>query len=143
MVDFRNAQYNAHGTIDVELNHPVYGWIPFTATPKDSEELGRLVYAEALKGPVAPYTPPPPPTPEEIRATMPVLERAQVLLALDSIEITEEMVDAALAGDRQGMIEWKNRLRFRRDHYLIDSLGTVFGLPPEQIDTLWLWAADL
>jgi hypothetical protein len=88
------------------------------------------------------YTPPEP-TREEVRANMPVLERAQVLLALDAIEITEEMVDAALAGNRPGMIEWQNRLRFRRDHYLIDALGELFHLTPDQIDSLWLWAAEL
>jgi hypothetical protein len=85
----------------------------------------------------------PPLTDEEIASTMPVLERAQVLLALDSIGISEEMVDAMLAGNRQGMIEWKNRIRFRRDHYLIDALGALFNLPPAQIDSLWLWAAEL
>lgn len=85
----------------------------------------------------------PPLTTEEIRANMPVLERTQVLLALDGIGITEAMVDECLKDNRPGMIEWKNRLRFRRDHYLIDGLGALFALPPEQIDSLWEWATEL
>ena len=74
---------------------------------------------------------------------MPPLERAQVLLALYSIGITEDMVDAMLSDNMPGMIEWKNRRNFRRDHYLIDSLGALFDLPPQQIDSLWLFAHDL
>ena len=81
-------------------------------------------------------------TPEERRARMPTLERVQVLLALDAQGITEEMVDEKLADDRQGMIEWKNRLRYRRDHHLIDLLGAEFGLAPEQIDALWEQATE-
>ena len=43
---FRNAHYNQFGTIDCEIEHPVFGWIPFTASPDDVEELGRLVFEE-------------------------------------------------------------------------------------------------
>lgn len=83
-------------------------------------------------------------TPEQQRARMPILERAQVLLALwHSHRITEKMVDEKLVGDVPGMIEWKNRLRIRRDHYLIDQLAAGFGLHPEQVDALWIEAVDL
>jgi hypothetical protein len=34
----------------MEINHPDYGWIPFTASPNDSEQLGRDLYAEAIAG---------------------------------------------------------------------------------------------
>lgn len=57
----KNPQYNIHGTIELELEHPVYGWIPFTADPNDVEEHGRQLYAEAYAGnfgPVAPYVAP-------------------------------------------------------------------------------------
>lgn len=33
---YRNPAYNSHGTIDCEINHPVYGWIPFTVDPTDT-----------------------------------------------------------------------------------------------------------
>lgn len=54
----KNPKYNADGTIDVEVNHPVYGWIPFTASPNDSESHGLLIYQAALAGmygEIAPY----------------------------------------------------------------------------------------
>jgi hypothetical protein len=46
----RNLYRNRHGTIDMEIEHPVYGWIPFTASPDDSEPHGRALYAEAASG---------------------------------------------------------------------------------------------
>ena len=70
----RNPKQNAVGSIDLEIDHPVYGWIPFTASPDDAE--GAEIYGQAeagLFGPVAPYVEPPtpepvPPTQEQIDA---------------------------------------------------------------------------
>jgi hypothetical protein len=53
---------NANGTIDLILNHPEFGEIPFCASPDDSEAHGRELYALALAGefgPIAPYVAPP------------------------------------------------------------------------------------
>lgn len=58
-MEYRNATYNRHGTIDCEINHPHFGWIPFTASPNDVEEIGRQIYVELAKGEVAPYEPAP------------------------------------------------------------------------------------
>lgn len=67
----RNPKHNAAGTIDLDIEHPEYGWVPFTASPGD--EAGAGLYAAAVAGdygPVAEYVPPEPvpPTPEEIDA---------------------------------------------------------------------------
>ena len=64
-------KYNQDGSIDLKIDHPVYGLIPFTASPDDSEEQGRLIYEEAKKGKfgtVAPYVAPPAPTESELIA---------------------------------------------------------------------------
>lgn len=90
--------------------------------------------------PVAAYVPP---TLEEIRAYMPKLTRRQLLLGLLSIGITEISVDAALVNDAEGMIEWKNASSFERTHPLISGLSVIFGLPDSQVDSLWLWTAQL
>jgi hypothetical protein len=60
----KNPQWaNAeHTMIDCEINHPTYGWIPFTASPDDVEKHGREVFAILIKGDVAEYAPPPAPT---------------------------------------------------------------------------------
>jgi hypothetical protein len=57
----KNPQYNASNTIDCEIEHPQFGWIPFTASPDDTEQMGRVIYAEAVEGilgPIAPYVAP-------------------------------------------------------------------------------------
>ena len=59
-MDIRNIAFNQFGTIDCEIDHPEWGWIPFTADPDDPEELGRLVYDAALEAGPAPYVPPAP-----------------------------------------------------------------------------------
>ena len=36
MPNFRNPFFNNIGTIDCEIEHPVFGWIPFTCSPDDT-----------------------------------------------------------------------------------------------------------
>ena len=57
MIEHKDPRYNANGTIDVQINHPQFGWIPFTASPNDVEPHGRQIFAD-LKDEAAPYTPP-------------------------------------------------------------------------------------
>lgn len=69
----RNPTHTASTAIDVEIEHLVYGWIPFTASPDDVEQLGRDLYQQAAAGDfgtVAPYIAPPvlPPTQDQIDA---------------------------------------------------------------------------
>jgi hypothetical protein len=45
---YRNARHNQYGSIDMEINHPAYGWIPFTAAEDDELQHGRDLYAAAL-----------------------------------------------------------------------------------------------
>jgi hypothetical protein len=74
---------NAEQTlIDCEINHPTYGWIPFTASPDDVEAHGRDIFAALAKGVVAQYVPPPPPTTEELAAAVRA-ERNTLLAATD------------------------------------------------------------
>lgn len=58
MMKIRNIRYNQHGTIDCEIEHPQFGWIPFTADSDDCEQHGRDIYAAALAAGPAPYEPP-------------------------------------------------------------------------------------
>ena len=58
-MEIKNPRYNKLGTIDLDMNHPVYGWIPFTASPDDVEKYGKLIFEKAKAGKygeVKPYT---------------------------------------------------------------------------------------
>lgn len=50
-MDIRNPRYNDDATIDCEINHPDFGWIPFTASPDDIEAHGREIFdiAQGMK----------------------------------------------------------------------------------------------
>jgi hypothetical protein len=69
MMNYRNPIFNFDQTVNCEINHPIYGWIPFTASPDDVEAHGRELYAEILEaGDIAPYIITPP-TIEELVAS--------------------------------------------------------------------------
>jgi hypothetical protein len=79
-MDWKNAQYNALGTIDCEINHPDLGWIPFTCNPQDKgAQFDTAALFLEMQPDAAPYVPPPPPSPEEMAAQ--VRERRNQLLA--------------------------------------------------------------
>jgi len=64
-MEFRNPTYNRHGTIDCEIDHPHFGWIPFTASPDDVEPATAPIHDAIVASgvPIAPYVPPPEPAP--------------------------------------------------------------------------------
>lgn len=43
-VQFRNVVALADGRFDCEIEHPIFGWIPFTADPNDIELHGRTIW---------------------------------------------------------------------------------------------------
>ena len=87
-MNYRNARHTEFGTIECEIDHPEFGWIPFHATPDDVEELGREVYAQAIQGEVAPYEPPPPPTDEQL-ADKARKERNKLLAETDWTQLAD------------------------------------------------------
>jgi hypothetical protein len=83
-MEIRNPVYNAFGTIDCEINHSDYGWIPFTASPDDRPD----IYDAALAMGPAPYVPPPPPPPptiEEERAAAQAARQAAYTAEADPL----------------------------------------------------------
>lgn len=68
--------------IDCEIEHPKYGWIPFTASPIDTEQHGREIFAALAQGAVGEYVAPPAPTNEELAASIRA-ERNELLYATD------------------------------------------------------------
>lgn len=82
-MELRNAKDNGNNTFDCEYNHPMFGWIPFTASAEDVEQSGRDAHASivsGLAGAVLPYVPP---TADEV-ATQVRAVRDQKLTRFDS-----------------------------------------------------------
>lgn len=49
-MEVRNPRYTPSGTIECEINHPKYGWIPFGAMPHDPEPYGQSIYQALVRG---------------------------------------------------------------------------------------------
>lgn len=74
ITDARNPKWAnaAHSAVDLEVEHAQYGWIPFTASPDDSEDHGRDLFSRAVAGefgPIAEYVAPVE-TPEQVQQRM-------------------------------------------------------------------------
>lgn len=50
MKKIRDLVYNKDGSIDMQIEHPMHGWVPFTASPNDVMKYGKALYKEAVKG---------------------------------------------------------------------------------------------
>ena len=107
-MDIRNPVYTAEGLIDCEINHPVYGWIPFTANQNDVEAHGKEIHAEALAMGPAAYVAPPvvPPTQEEQEA----LRQAAYIAEADPLYFKWQAGEATEA-------EWLAKRQEIRDRY--------------------------
>ncbi len=87
-MNYRNAQYIDDTRIDCEIEHPEFGWIPYTLDPADTDmtiDNNALLAAMASAGDVAAYAPP---TQEELTEALAQAvraERDQRLLAVDAI----------------------------------------------------------
>jgi hypothetical protein len=76
-MNYRNAQRLANGWIDCEIEHPDYGWIPFTCNPTDTGALfdTAALHAQMDADPAtAAYVPP---TQEELDAAAAEAVRAE------------------------------------------------------------------
>jgi hypothetical protein len=100
----RNAKYNRHGTIDCEIDHPRLGWIPFTASPNDTESLGRIVFADLSEDEkTEPYQEPVLPTETVEKNRRFEMQREAAALVAKSVTfipwIVDALVRAGLADD--------------------------------------------
>lgn len=145
MFEWRHPRFRPSGTIDLEINHPDFGWIPFTASPHDAEEHGRALF-EASKNVAAPYVPPPL---EQQRAAIPDLTARQFRLGLLNAGLTPSQVTAAIEElpasleKETAKVEWEYATTFHRLHPLIATVGAALGLTDDQIDAMWQAALGL
>lgn len=142
MMDFRNAAYNAFGGIDCEINHPLFGWIPFTANLSDPEPLGAAVFAAAQEV-AEPYVEPvidPAAVLAEERAGM-VVSRFQARAAMLQADLLAAVEAAVAAADPMTQLAWSDATEWRRTSPTIATLGAALGLTEAQLDDLFRAAA--
>lgn len=123
----RNPKYSRpdNSAIDLEIDHKVYGWIPFTASPDDAEEYGRNLFALAQSGEfggVAEYVDPRTP---ETEWPLVRQKRNQLLLASDWTQLP----DAPVATKAQ-WAEYRQALRDITEQP--DPFSVVWPSPPAQ-----------
>lgn len=104
-MNYRHPQFNAFGVIDCEIEHPQYGWIPFTCDPDDTgAQFDTAALFAEMKPHAAPYVPPTQQELEAIAAAEIRAERDRLLDASDWTQAADAPVDqAAWATYRQAL----------------------------------------
>lgn len=118
MMRYRNPRYAADGRIDCEIEHPQYGWIPFTADPADPQaglDVAALLAEITQHGQIASYVPPEPPGEQSLadkkRARQEKVDAIVVTTAsgksFDGNEEAQNRMARALAGmDNTDVLPW-------------------------------------
>lgn len=127
----------------MEINHPVYEWIPFTASPDDSELLGRELYASAMAGElgvISPYVAPP-----VIVAIPQAVTRFKALAAMHNAGLltsVQSIIDAPET-DMLVKLAWDNAQTFERTSPTVLALAQTLSLTGEQLDALFTQASQI
>lgn len=93
--------------------------------------------------PITPYTPPPEPTIEEIRAAMPPVTSRQLRLTLVRNGYSLSAIDAAIQALPEGpakdeaQIEWEYATQFERLAPTLLTIAAALSISAEDIDTMW------
>lgn len=163
-LNYRNAKRISGNRIDCEIDHPIYGWIPFTCDPTDTGAPFDVAALHALMDAdpnTAPYIPP---TQAELDAAAAAEARAVSLSKIDfcralyaaQILPADLVVDAARgkwpatfeaaiaglpeAAQVDAKLAWAGATHVSRTAPLFLSLLAFFanaqGLSPEQAETL-------
>lgn len=156
-MDIRNAKAIADGVIDVEVNHPDFGWVPFTAVEGSDDPVVSEVWAQIQNGEageVAPADPVVTPVPQTITALQ------FIIWLVASGWITQDEGNAWLDGtlpqamnDLLNAIPEEQRFAARaralkstmiaRNDPLITALAAMHNRSPEEVDQFFIDAEQL
>lgn len=148
-MQIKNFSFNSSGTIDCEINHPIYGWIPFTASPEDSEEHGRQIYQEAINGQYGEISPYIPPVVDEVAILKSWRDRTEVsrLQAMASLHYAGHLEAIQSYMDTQAdvvqKLAWNTAQVFKRMSTTVLALQPLLELSDEQLDDLFKFALTI
>lgn len=144
ITEIRNPVFNADGSIECEVQHSVYGWMPFTARADDVEAHGREVYERALAMIPAPYEAQPT-APPAVPQVVTRRQARQALLLAGRLQDVQPAIDAIADPLQRGMvqIEWDDSQEFHRTRPTLVSLATAIGMTDADLDALFVQAAQL
>lgn len=134
----RNAAFNRFGTIDCEIEHPKFGWVPFTASPDDPEELGRDIHAVAIAGTVAPYI-----APQPVPVIPSTVSARQFKLQLEIQGLTLSVETWVAAQSKLIRIAYANSGRFDRNEPMLQAGFAALGFSQAQLESFYTAAAAL
>ncbi len=84
-----------------------------------------------------------PPTPDEVRASMPTVTARQLRHGLLNVNMDEADVEALIAAipdeeeRKRASIDWRTANEYERLHPLVVQISASLGLTPELVDSLW------
>ena len=129
-MQIRNPIYTSFGSIDCEIDHPVYGWIPYTA------EIGGDVFNIA-KATAKPYIAPPTVDPLIAERASMTVSRFQALAALLNAGLLSQVNVALANAGPLAQLTWTKTTKFRHNSPTIASLSTGLDLTNTQVDDLF------
>ena len=77
------------------------------------------------------------------RAAIKPINATQIRIALNQLGLRNRVEEAVAAGSQDLKDWWEFSVNLYRDHPLVVSMAVALGLPPEQVDALWLVAAAI
>jgi hypothetical protein len=111
-MNYRNARHIANGLIDCEIEHPVYGWIPFTCDPTDTGaafDVVSLFDAMAADHATAAYVPPTQVELDAAQTRFRIAELKQLLASTDYVALADyDKSKPEVLAQRQA---WREELR--------------------------------
>lgn len=142
---FRNPSYLEDGRIDCEIDHPIHGWIPFTASIDDPDPSGRRIFMSIVQsGEASEFVPPPPKTHDELMSAWRLVAHCEMLSLQDhliDIGLFDQAEVASQNVDPKWRIRWEARggVVVGRAHPLLDQFAGMIDLTPEQVDAMPIW----
>ena len=151
MYKFRNPKYTADGRIDVEIDHPDLGWVPFTIDPSEQP----VMQQQALSAGPAPHVPYVPTLVEKrAESALPFSDLVSALVSANVITLAEakawakdgklpdtvvSAIDALpnIKEQAQAYVEGRVDSGFSRNSTFIEALRVAYNHTDAQVDTLF------